>query len=301
MTTEFDQNSFIYLPYPDCLKGFDKRDDLEDFDFSFQSFKIFVNLQNYCETGNKRNFKSPSDILRRLNFVLSRSNIKHTQFVLDFLLYENVDIENNNDFSTKYTHCEECQDKVKIKLSIFNDLEDELTTRLYIHLLYCKQHNKKSQKHMKTLMRLLNIKEYSSASIFKPRIEYALNKIRILDPELSYKIDSSVFDKFQVLKFIKTDPVDKFKNEYGDPIIRTQEGLKKNLLWRLSKHTNIHDKILYVGKIECAAIFNEGSTLRTVSSVCCVCPLENSDGFYTWYGIKIIPVDLESYFHVTSK
>lgn len=301
MTTEIDQNSFIYLPYPDCLTRFDKRDDLEDFDFSFQSFKILINLQIYCATKDKRNFKSSSDILRRLNFVLSRSNIKHTQFVLDFLQYQGVDIENNDDFGTDYTHCKKYQDKVKIKLSIFNDLEDELITRLYIHLLYCKQHNKKSQKHMETLMQLLNIKEYFSASIFKPRIEYALNKIRMLDPELSYKIDSSVFDKFQVLKFIKTDPMDKFKNDYEDPIIKAQEGLKKNLLWRLGKHTNIHNKILYVGKIECEAIFNEGSTLRTVSSVCCVCPLENSDGFYTWYGIKIIPVDLESYFHVASK
>ncbi len=296
MINTFDQNIFVYFSYSRFFGAFDKEELFaENYDFSFESFKILINLQAYCIFVNKKPFKSITDLLNRVNLPRTKVNTEAASQLFVYFGWQQVGLEQAAEVNFSCTfEPSNGKDIIKMKLSLFNEFEDDLSLRLYAHLLYCMQHNVYPHETLEDLMSALNIKEYVSNTILKYKIVACLNRITFIDQQISYHLNSPLFDRFHKLYFVKKNAIDRIRNKSR---IRAKI-LYDDLIGRLACHRNLSKKVLYVGKIECGAIFYKGAWSRNNKKAPSDGPFENSDGYHTWRKVKLIPVDLESYFHV---
>lgn len=296
----------MYFPYSKYFNFFKSSLYLDEeyFDLSFETFKILANLKAYYESVSLKKLRKilsltdTSDVLHKLNLPPTEVNKRATNNLDFFFNVHGNAFEDVCEFEDRFSFEPiDAHDQVEMKLSLFNMIEDHLTARLYAHLLYCEQHNKFPSMYFDDIFKILKVRKgHDSEHILKYKIANSLKNLVVIDSQLDYRLDFILSNKFNRCVFNNRANTHSQEEELAN---RTKI-LYEDLIGRLACHRNLSKKVLYVGKIECGAIFYKGAWSVNNKRAPSDGPFENSDGYHTWRKVKLIPVDLKSYFHVAS-
>ncbi len=192
MTKIFDQNIFMYFPYSQYFNFFtdDSFLEPEDFDFSFETFKILMNLKAYCSFVNKRNFENEVDLLHTLKLPCTKINLEAAYCVFVFYNREMVELKKSSELEYGFSfELLNEENNVRMKLSLFNMIEDDLSARLYAHLLYCEQRKKLPKMNLNQLIDTFKIKGQYGKLMLKRKLATSLRKIAVIDSQFNHTLD----------------------------------------------------------------------------------------------------------------